>query len=85
MAIALKSNVDLVVTDLDLPGMTGQTMARATAPEKPHLRYLFVSGNPPVVSRPPPAVQDAEPMVLSKPFSAAELGEAVRKALDAPL
>jgi CheY-like chemotaxis protein len=85
LTIALKSRVDLVVTDLDLPGMTGRAMARAIATERPHLRYLFVSGNPPVAGQPPSSAEAPGAMVLSKPFSAAELGEAVRRALDAPL
>lgn len=84
VSIALKSNVDLVVSEFGLPGMSGAAMARTIASDKPHLRFLFVSGDPPPEDGSEMVPLDPQAEVLTKPFGPAELGEAVRRALDAP-
>lgn len=82
--IALKSNVDLVVADVVLPGMSGPAMARVVAAAKPELRYLFVSGKGPAETALQRSPDDPQATFLMKPFSPNDLGEAVREALDAP-
>jgi DNA-binding NtrC family response regulator len=82
--IALKSNLDLVVADVVLPGMSGPAMARVVAAAKPELRYLFVSGKGPAETALERSVGDPQAAFLMKPFSPNDLGEAVRKALDVP-
>ena len=84
LAIARNSTIDLVVSDVVLPKMSGLTMARAMAAEKPALRYLFVSGKAPAETALEQAPGTFAPVFLMKPFSPNELGEAVRKTLDSP-
>ncbi len=84
ISIALASQIDLVVADVVLPKMSGPTMARAIAAEKPALKYLFVSGKAPAEMALEQAPGNTEPVFLMKPFSPNELGEAVRQTLDTP-
>jgi len=41
---AQRDDVDLVVTDMVMPGMSGPELAEAMRANRPHLRVLFVSG-----------------------------------------
>jgi CheY-like chemotaxis protein len=79
-ALALSSlqdaSVDLVVTDMVMPGMSGQTLARHLASRGRHPKVLFISGYAPEWTS-----EGIAPM-LQKPFSPAELAEAVRNVLD---
>jgi CheY-like chemotaxis protein len=84
LSIALKSSVHLVLADAVLPKMSGPSLARSIAVGKPDLRYLFVSGKAPADIALELAPGDREPALLMKPFSPNELGEAVRRVLDAP-
>ncbi len=70
--------LDLLVTDLVLPGMDGREVARRLLAARPGLRVLYASG---YSERPPPSAAGA---FLQKPFTPAELGRAVRAALAAP-
>jgi len=73
--------VDLVVTDVVMPGMSGPTLAEELAARVPRLRVLFVSG----YSREAMAergVPEAGPGFLAKPFTASALLERVRLLLD---
>jgi DNA-binding response OmpR family regulator len=82
VSVVLNSTVDLLVTDLGPPQMTGPAVARALAASKPALRVLFLSDTE--------APKDGfglqpgapEPTLLRKPFNATELGRAVREVLD---
>jgi signal transduction histidine kinase/ActR/RegA family two-component response regulator len=73
--------VQLLVTDVVLPGMNGRKLADRLTAEIPGLRVLFMSGytHDIVAHR---GVLDSEVDFLSKPFGPAELGAAVRAALD---
>lgn len=74
--------VDLLLTDIVMPGQHGPDLAEELLLEHPHLRVLCVSGHP----------QGAGPVkegthrfqTLEKPFTADELARSVREALDAP-
>lgn len=84
LAIAENSRVHLVVMDVVMPQMTGPELALAITEIKPQVRFLFVSGiahEELVVEQSP---GKAEARFLQKPFSANELGTAVREILDAP-
>lgn len=71
--------VDLLVTDVVLPGQSGPELAGRLREHAPKMRTLFISGYP------SDAVGGARaPMFLSKPFSRAAFLQAVRKALGAP-
>ncbi len=73
------SAVDLLVTDIVLPGQSGPELAGLLRDHAPKMRTLFISGYP------SDAVGGAgAPMFLSKPFSRAAFLQAVRRALGAP-
>jgi CheY-like chemotaxis protein len=68
--------VDLLLTDLDMPGLTGEDLARAFRTAYPDLKVLYVSG---VIHR----LMDERPVLgegeafLTKPFTQTGLLEAV--------
>lgn len=73
--------IDLLVSDMYMPGLRGPEVAQALAPKCPGLRVLFMSGY---------ADQDSRSGVpvganfLNKPFSGKELTAAVEAALKGP-
>ena len=75
--------VDLLVTDLVMPGMNGRQLSEQACSETPHLRTVFVSGYA------SPAdnfglTNKQQHAFLRKPFESAALLGIVRTALDAP-
>jgi DNA-binding response OmpR family regulator len=72
--------IDLLLTDLILPGASGGELARAATSLRPRLRVLFVSGLPKevAVGR---GLLGAEAAMVQKPFTSDGLAEAVRTAL----
>ena len=44
MAAARGAKIDMLITDVMLPGMSGVKLAERLLPEHPELRVLFVSG-----------------------------------------
>jgi PAS domain S-box-containing protein len=71
----------LLITDVIMPEMNGQTLARHLLTICPRLKCLFVSGYPAdVIAR--HGVLDEGTHLLEKPFSDAGLAAAVRRALD---
>ena len=74
--------IDLLISDMYMPGLRGPEVAQALAPRRPGLRVLFMSGYADQDSRSgvPPGAN-----FLNKPFSGKELGAAVEAALKAPL
>jgi hypothetical protein len=77
------ADIDLVLTDVVMPGMAGTELAVRLKEAHPELRLLLMSGYaPPVlVSHGSLAVGAT---LIDKPFSAALLVRKVREALDAP-
>jgi CheY-like chemotaxis protein len=69
------SEIDLVVTDVHMPGMDGLELAARLRAVDPDLRAIFMSGDAHAVSCP------AE--VLEKPFRMADLHRRVAEALTA--
>jgi hypothetical protein len=77
------NEVDLLFTDIVMPGQHGPDLAEELLVDHPHLRVLCVSGHP----------QSAGPVkegthrfrTLEKPFTADELARMVREVLDGPL
>jgi len=74
--------LDLLVTDVVLPGMSGRDVAGHLARLRPEAAVLYVSGYPDhaVVQH---GVLEAESALLQKPFTPQALARAVRAALDA--
>lgn len=64
------SGVDVLVTDMVMPGCNGRDLALALRARRPELKVLFVSGY-----SPDPALTDTVPRsrYLTKPFRSAEL------------
>ena len=72
--------LDLVVTDVVMPGLSGRDVADRLRAERPELPVLFVSGYPQdVIAR--RGVLDDGVELLPKPFTPAELVERVRTLL----
>ncbi len=73
--LAELATVDLLVTDVVMPGQSGPQLAEALRRSHPHLGVLFVSGYEGHEDVPP-----AGPL-LEKPFTPVQLAEGVREAL----
>jgi CheY-like chemotaxis protein len=75
------AKIDLLVTDMFMPGLRGPEVAARLALNRPGLRVLFMSGY---------ADQDARTVVpaganfLNKPFSGADLAKTVEAVLKGP-
>jgi PAS domain S-box-containing protein len=68
--------IDLLVTDVVMPGMSGPELARALARERPRLKVLFTTAYPFAAMDGPDTPDHA---VLLKPFKQSELLAAVRR------
>ncbi len=84
-ALALMSaavpQVDLVVTDIVMPGMTGTRLAEEIERRWPSVRLLFVTGHTQSAALGPSAITSRIP-VLGKPFTPARIAGAVRETFD---
>jgi len=76
------SALDLLLTDIVMPGMSGPTLASQLVARRPGLRVLFMSGytDETVVRN---GVLEAGTAFLQKPFTSAGLASKVRQVLDA--
>jgi len=73
--------IDLLLTDLTLPGASGGELAKTAVSMRPELRVLFVSGLPKEVAVGQGLVAE-EAAVVQKPFTSDRLAEAVRRVLE---
>jgi two-component system, cell cycle sensor histidine kinase and response regulator CckA len=74
--------IDLLLTDVVLPGMSGHVLAARLQDERPTLRVLLTSGYADERLAMPEAAGD-QPPFLQKPFTSAALLSKVREVLDA--
>ncbi|MCX5660775.1 MAG: PAS domain S-box protein [Planctomycetota bacterium] len=72
--------IDVLVTDVVMPGLSGPELARRMSRMIPGLKVLFITGYPGRQLEPHGVADLSESAVLSKPFSAAELVAAVARA-----
>ena len=79
---AYRGRIDLLATDVVMPGMGGSLLARELVVRRPGLRVLYLSGytDDAVVRH---GVQEEEVNFLAKPFSPDALSHKVREVLDA--
>ncbi|TMM35750.1 MAG: response regulator [Actinobacteria bacterium] len=73
--------IDLLLTDLTLPGASGGELARAATSIRPDLRVLYVSGLPKDIAVGQGLVGE-EAALVQKPFTSDRLADAVRRALE---
>jgi len=83
-AIALaefhRGAIDLLISDIIMPGMNGRDLADSLKAKRPGIRVLFVSGYPAdIISG--QGVLEKGVSFLPKPFSAARLASKVRELL----
>jgi PAS domain S-box-containing protein len=71
--------IDLVVSDVVMPEMSGPVLVGQLLANRPGMKVLYVSGYTDVKLPPAPAVRHR---LLQKPFSPADLAQAVRDVLD---
>jgi PAS domain S-box-containing protein len=77
-----QESIDLLLTDVVLPGMNGQELAARLRAARPGLRVLYASGYPEGVIG--GGVLEPEVHFVAKPYSMDALATHVRAALDAP-
>jgi two-component system, cell cycle sensor histidine kinase and response regulator CckA len=71
--------IDLLVSDVVMPGMDGPTMVREARKSRPELKILFMSGYAEEQLRKSIDIENVN--FLPKPFSVTELAEAARRAV----
>ncbi|MGH3090999.1 MAG: PAS domain-containing protein [Gaiellaceae bacterium] len=76
-------DVDMMVTDVVMPGMSGRELAERLWLSRPEMKVLYISGYTDIAVF-DPGVLDPGSAFLQKPFSSAELTQKVREVLDAP-
>jgi CheY-like chemotaxis protein len=75
-------SVQVLLTDLSLPGMTGEQLAREVRARLPDVAVVFMSGyTDDEMAR--EAVRSSATVFVAKPFTGAELVDGVRQALAA--
>ena len=74
--------IDLLLTDVVMPGLSGTALAERFTVVRPHARVLYMSGyaGDDLARR---GVEEEGRQVLTKPFSADVLCSRVRESLDA--
>ena len=74
--------IDLVLSDVVLPGITGPVVARALAGTRPEARILFMSGYTEAIIL-DQGVEGSAPFLV-KPFSMQQLYERIEEVLEGP-
>lgn len=76
-------NIDLLITDVVMPGISGQTLAERAAPSHQEMKVLYFSGytEDAIVHR---GILNSNMKFLQKPFGTEDLLRKVREVLDTP-
>lgn len=81
-AILEGEEVDAIVVDLRMPGMTGAELVTRARDRRPQVRAIYMSGH--AEDRTGLPVGEADAAILEKPFGREELLSAVGEALGTP-
>jgi PAS domain S-box-containing protein len=83
LAAGHAGHIHLLLTDVVMPGLNGQALARSLARSHSNLKTLFISGYPSddIVQR---GVLEPGISLLQKPFTPFDLARKVRQVLDSP-
>ena len=76
--LAKAEHIDLLISDVVMPGMDGPTVVREARKSRPDLKILFMSGYAEEQLRNSIDIENVN--FLPKPFSVTELAEAARRA-----
>jgi two-component system cell cycle sensor histidine kinase/response regulator CckA len=83
LAASPSVRVDLLLTDVIMPGMSGRQLHDRLAGQRPGLRVVYMSGYTASILA-PHGVLEPDMVLLQKPFSLSDLAATVRGALDRP-
>lgn len=78
--ILLNSRIDLLITDLQMPGINGMELVKYVSEHKPHIPILVITGYPSVDGA-VDAMRSGAVDYLVKPFTKDELANAIKKSL----
>jgi two-component system, cell cycle sensor histidine kinase and response regulator CckA len=73
-AASLHRSLDLIISDVLLPGLSGELLVQQLRQQHPHTRVIFISGDENVLS---PYSETENAISLQKPFSLQQLATAV--------
>jgi CheY-like chemotaxis protein len=76
-----RGRIDLLLTDVVMPGINGRQLASQLTRLRPETKVLYMSGHPQEARRPRGAC-DAGTRLIPKPFSSEALAKALREVLD---
>ncbi|HTJ15889.1 MAG TPA: response regulator [Steroidobacteraceae bacterium] len=74
------AEIDVLVSDIDMPGVDGFELLRQLHAARPDLPVVLITGYPETIKR-LPAQQAGNPRVFTKPFRGSELLAAISEAV----
>ena len=80
VASGMKTDIDLLLTDMIMPGLSGRALAEKLSPTRPRMKVLFMSGYTDGEIA-PHGVLDPKMTILRKPFKWEELTKTVKQVL----
>ena len=76
-----EGDIDVFVTDLGLPGVSGGDLARTAADLRPAMGVVYISGLPKDIAVTKGLIGD-DALLVKKPFTSEHLIEALRRVID---
>lgn len=76
--VSTHGDFDILLTDMGLPRMSGEDLARLLRERKPGLAVIFATGN----NEAPALPVGSPPVLLRKPFEKSTLKQAIDQAID---